>query len=91
MSPLIIFYMLYCKRKLNKRTKYSIILQDTKGVCSMKKFEYGGNKKVEGVVIHSLVGSTSGSNNTQTLTNIISQSTIKPAIQSSNQSQKVSE
>jgi len=44
-------------------------------------------RKPQGYIIHSLVGSTSGNNNTQTLTNILNATTVKPASQSTNTSQ----
>lgn len=41
-------------------------------------------RKPQGYIIHSLVGSTSGNNNTQTLTNILNSTTVKPTSQSVN-------
>lgn len=52
-------------------------------------------KRDQNYLTHSLTGNTSGSNNVQTMIDILNQTTVKPSVQSTesntNQSKKVSE
>lgn len=52
-------------------------------------------KRDQNYLTHSLIGNTSGSNNVQTMIDILNQTTVKPSVQSTesntNQSKKVSE
>lgn len=52
-------------------------------------------KREQNYLTHSLTGNTSGSNNVQTMIDILNQTTVKPSVQSTesntNQSKKVSE
>ena len=84
-NPFFLFislcYNAVFKIKLYIVTSYGKIIRNYERGISMEKQKNDSNNNSQNFLTHSLVGNTTGKNNTQTLTNLLNQTTVKPSNQ----------